>query len=108
MKEIQNGDHLIVWRLDRFDRTRSGIVAALQWVVDRQIREIVVRHDAAEPENSDPLSPPHFLRRAGRVADNLPSNRDLRRQAARQNRPNRFRHKGLRIDVLHRGRRKPI
>lgn len=44
MREMQNGDHLIVWRLDRFDRSMSGIVAVLKWASDRDIHLIVLEH----------------------------------------------------------------
>lgn len=44
MREIEKGDHLIVWRLDRFDRSMAGIVAVLEWAADRDIHLIVLEH----------------------------------------------------------------
>ena len=44
MREIERGDHLIVWRLDRFDRSMSGIVAVLEWAADHDIHLIVLEH----------------------------------------------------------------
>ncbi len=44
MREIEKGDHLIVWRLDRFDRSMAGIVAVLKWAADRDIHLIVLEH----------------------------------------------------------------
>ena len=44
MREIEKGDHLIVWRLDRFDRSMAGIVAVLEWAADHDIHLIVLEH----------------------------------------------------------------
>ena len=37
MRELEPGDHLIIWRLDRLERSPFGMVNALEWLVNRGV-----------------------------------------------------------------------
>lgn len=44
MRELEPDDHLIVWRLDRLDRTLLGMVAALEWPVKKGVCVHILEH----------------------------------------------------------------
>ncbi len=44
MDEIQPGDHLIIWRMDRLDRGVAGMMNAIQWCIDRNITLHILDH----------------------------------------------------------------
>ena len=45
MHQLEPGDHLIIWRLDRLDRSPLGMVAALEWLVDRGVCVHILEHN---------------------------------------------------------------
>jgi len=44
MRELEKDDHLIIWRLDRLDRTNLGMLECLQWLVKRGVNIHVLEH----------------------------------------------------------------
>jgi DNA invertase Pin-like site-specific DNA recombinase len=44
MQELQKGDHLIIWRLDRLDRGWTGLIQCLGWLVERGVEVHVLEH----------------------------------------------------------------
>lgn len=44
MRELQPGDHLVIWRLDRLDRGNVGMLECLEWLVKREVNIHVLEH----------------------------------------------------------------
>jgi len=44
MRELQAGDHLVIWRLDRLDEGLHRMIDCLHWLVNRQVTIHVLEH----------------------------------------------------------------
>jgi len=48
MRALRPGDYLLVWRLDRLERSMFGMAEVLKWCTDREVRLIILQHGGAE------------------------------------------------------------
>lgn len=55
MRELEPGDHLVIWRLDRLERSPFGMVNALQWLVNRGVSIHILEHGGMQLDLDKPM-----------------------------------------------------
>lgn len=55
MRELEPGDHLILWRMDRLERNPFGMVKALEWLVNRGVSIHILEHGGMQLDLDKPL-----------------------------------------------------
>jgi DNA invertase Pin-like site-specific DNA recombinase len=55
MRELEPYDHLLVWRLDRLERSPFGMVHALQWLVNRGVNVRILEHGGMQIDLDKPM-----------------------------------------------------
>ena len=55
MRELEPGDHLILWRMDRLERRPVGMVKALEWLVNRGVSIHILEHGGMQLDLDKPL-----------------------------------------------------
>jgi DNA invertase Pin-like site-specific DNA recombinase len=55
MRELHAGDHLVIWRMDRLERSMFGMIDCLRWLVERGVSVHILEHGGMQLDLDKPM-----------------------------------------------------